>query len=96
MPWVLSAPIHPYDPLLRNSDTSTSKSSLSSDRLLEFRHLHDFWGVDALEDELSHAVVLVNCEIHITVVKQQNLDLASVICVDNSCAGVDEVLRRKS
>lgn len=83
-------------PLLSNGNPRTSKTSLSSNRLLKFCHLHDFWGVDALKDELSHAVVLLYDEIHITVVKQQDLNLSSVIGVDNACAGVDEVLCRKS
>lgn len=40
--------------------------------------------------------MLLDDEIHITVVKQQDLNLSSVIGVDNACAGVDEVLCRKS
>lgn len=60
--------------------------------LLEFRDLHHLGGVDALDDELGHAVALGHLEFGLGVVEQQDLDLAAVVGVDDAGARVDEVL----
>jgi hypothetical protein len=55
-------------------------------------NLDDFRGVDALQDKLSNAVALLDLEVGLVVVEKQDLDLAAVIGVNDTCAGIDEVL----
>jgi hypothetical protein len=55
-------------------------------------NLDDFRGVDAFQDKLGDAVALLDLEVGLVVVEKQDLDLAAVIGVNDTCAGIDEVL----
>ncbi|RYO91341.1 hypothetical protein DL766_001988 [Monosporascus sp. MC13-8B] len=63
--------------------------------LLELGDLDHLGRVDALDDELGHAVALGHGEVGLRVVEQQDLDGAPVVGVDHARPRVDEVLRRE-
>jgi hypothetical protein len=75
------------------ANTSAAESASASNTLLQLLHLDNFRGIDALEDELGDTVVLLDDKVHVAVVEQQDLDLASVVGIDDARAGVDEILR---
>ena len=72
--------------------TSASKTTSTSNTLLELLDLNNLGCVDALEDQLSNAVTLLDLKVGLVVVEEKNLDLATVIGIDNASASVDEVL----
>lgn len=57
----------------------------------ELGDLNDLGRVDALDDELGHAVALCHGEVSVGMVEQEHLDLAPVVGVDDASARVDEV-----
>lgn len=59
--------------------------------LLQLGNLDNLGRVDALEHELGDAVALGDGEIGLGVVEEQDLDLATVVGVDDARAGIDEV-----
>ena len=72
--------------------TSASETTSTSNTLLELLDLNNLGCVDALEDQLSNAVTLLDLKVGLVVVEEKNLDLATVIGIDNTSASVDEVL----
>lgn len=46
-----------------------------------------------LQNQLRNAISLLHLEIHIRVIKQKNLDLSPVVCIDDARASINEVLR---
>lgn len=72
--------------------TSASEATSTSNTLLELLDLNNLGCVDALKDQLSNAVTLLDLKVGLVVVEEKNLDLATVIGIDNTSASVDEVL----
>lgn len=71
--------------------TRRTEPAGSAHALLQLGDLEHLRGVDALQDELRDAVALRDGEVGVRVVEQEDLDLAAVVCVYDSGAGVDEV-----
>lgn len=69
-----------------------AKAAGAAHALLELLDLDDLGGVYALDDELGDALALLDLEVGVGVVKEQHLDLAAVVGVDDARARVDEVL----
>jgi hypothetical protein len=72
--------------------TSASETTSTSNTLLELLDLNNIGCVDALKDQLSNAVTLLDLKVGLVVVEEKNLDLATVIGIDNTSASVNEVL----
>ena len=91
---VLHAFYHSLNPLC--SSPGTPKPTRSSHTLLQILHLHNLRRVYPLQHQLRNPVSLLNLEIHLAMVKQQNLHLTPIIRVNHAGARVDEVLGRKA
>lgn len=87
---------------LRNSsrlfsgDSGAAKAAGAAHALLQVSDLDNVGSIDALKDELSYAVSLCDGEIGIGVVEEQDLDLTTVVSVDDAGARVNEVLGRQA
>lgn len=100
----LISPLPPYshlrnsqtlsDSLARatNRNTRTSKATLTSHRLHKLINLPNLRCVDALENQLSDAIMHLDLEIDVRVVEEQDLYLAAVVGVDHAGTCVDKVL----
>ena len=77
---------------LSNAHTRTSKATLTPDALLQLLHLHNLRRVNPLQNQLCNTIVLLNHKVDIAVIEQQNLDLSSVIRINDAGSRVDEVL----
>jgi hypothetical protein len=69
-----------------------AKATSSSYALLQLLNFDDLGRHDPLEHQLSNTVALLDLIIGICVVEEENLDGSAVVCVDDTSAGVDEVL----
>lgn len=69
-----------------------AKATSSSDTLLQLLDLDDLGGHDPLEHQLSNSVALLDLIVGVGVVEEENLDGSAVVCVNDTGAGVDEVL----
>ena len=76
--------------------TSAAKATSSTDTLLEFLDLDNLGRADALQDKLGNAIALLDLKVGLGMVKQENLDLAAVVGVNDTSAGVDKVLRSEA
>lgn len=87
---------HVHLPRCDPNSTSASKSASATNALLQLLDLLDLRSDDPLKDELGNPVPLLNLVIRVRVVEQQDLDLATVVGVDDARPGVDEVLGREA
>ncbi|KAI6761241.1 hypothetical protein HG531_001794 [Fusarium graminearum] len=71
---------------------SASKAAGTSNTLLKLLDLNNLGCVDALEDELGNAVALLDLKVGVVVVEEKDLDLATVIGINDTSTCVDEVL----
>lgn len=69
-----------------------AKTSGSSHTLLQLLNLDDIGRHDPLEHQLSNSVALLDLIVGVCVVEEENLDGSAVVCVDDTGAGIDEVL----
>lgn len=72
--------------------TSASKAAGTSNTLLKLLDFNNLGCVDALEDELGNAVTLLDLKVGVVVVEEKDLDLATVIGINDTSTCVDEVL----
>jgi hypothetical protein len=72
--------------------TSASEAASTSDTLLELLDLDNLGCIDALEDKLGNAVTLLDLKVGLVVVEKKDLDLATVIGIDDTSTCVDKVL----
>lgn len=79
-----------------NALSRTSKASSPADTFLQFFHHLHVRRVYPLNDQLCHPIPFFDLEIRLRVVKEQDLDLPSIIRVNDSRPGVDEVLGREA
>lgn len=69
-----------------------TESTSAAYTLLELSDLDNFRGIDAFDDELSNTVTFGDSEVGVVVVEEEDLDLAAVVGVNDTSAGVDEML----
>ena len=83
---------HSSKATIRSLLTSTSKPPSTSNALLQFLDLNHFRCIDPLQYQLCHTVSLLDLEILLAVVEQQNLDLATIIRVNDSSTSINHML----
>lgn len=77
----------------RGAESSrTPEAAGSSHTRLKLLHDDNFGRVDALDDELGNSITLLDGKIGIAQVEQDDLDLATVVSVDDASARVNAVL----
>lgn len=69
-----------------------AKATGSSHALLQLLYFDNLGGHDPLEHQLSNSVALLDLIVGVGVVEEENLDGPAVVCVNDTGAGVDEVL----
>ena len=73
-----------------------AKATHTPNTLLQLLHLNNFRIPDSLNDKLSDAISLLHLEVLLAVIEEKNLYLATVVGIDNTSPGIDEILGRKA
>jgi len=76
--------------------SSATEASSTPNALLKFLDFHDLGVPNALNDELGDAVTFLHLEVLLAMVEEKYLYLATVVGINDTCAGVDEVLRSEA
>ncbi len=71
--------------------TSTSKSPSAPHTLLQLANLHHLRRINSLQHQLRNAISFLNLEILLSMIKQQDLDLATIVCIYDPSASIDHV-----
>lgn len=72
--------------------SSTTESASTTDALFEFLYDNHIRGIDPLNDELRNAVTLLDREVGVAEVEEDDLDLASVVGINDTSTGVNAML----
>mmetsp|Transcript_7900 Transcript_7900/g.19762 ORF Transcript_7900/g.19762 Transcript_7900/m.19762 type:complete len:242 (-) Transcript_7900:236-961(-) len=78
--------------LLLLGNASAAKATSATLRVIQLSNLLHHRSHDALQDELSDAVALLDLEVDVAVVEQDHLNVATVVLVDDTSTSVNGVL----
>jgi hypothetical protein len=89
-------PFFLFPPSSQEHLSSATEATGAPNALLEFLDFHDLGVPNALNNELGDAVTFLHLEVLLAMVEEKYLYLATVVGINDTCAGVDEVLRSET